>query len=216
MEYYNREEFIKNYELTKEEYLVLPFKERMEYANQIFGYKVANLKQIGDSIVFGHVIDDRFYEYFEYCGCQVCQKDLGAEVTEIVKVAESEYVDQAEVRETIAHHIKLIGSIKAEIIAEKEQIYYKVQKGRKNHHFTEKFNYSQEVQRIKYSKVENLPAYEQRWLIPVELENLIKSLDDGNQEYLDLLVSEEYLNYLKRQGYAVEQENNTKRYLLYK
>lgn len=52
MEFYDCEKFIENYELTKEEYLVLSFDERMEYANQLFGYKIANLKNVGDRIVF--------------------------------------------------------------------------------------------------------------------------------------------------------------------
>lgn len=216
MENYNREEFIENYELTKDEYLVLSFDERMEYANQLFGYKVSELKNIGDTIVFGQTIDSRFYEYFENCGCRINDEDLGAEVTEVVKIGENNYESKAGVKDQLVKHIKLIGLIKAEIIEERKRNYYQVKKGRKSHKFAEKFNYVKEAERIKDCKISNLPAHEQRWLMKVEIENLIKSIDRGNQESFDLLVNDAYINYLERSGYQVTPDKEAKRYLLHK
>lgn len=126
MTHYNREEFIENYELTKEEYLVLSFEERMEYAHQLFGYKVDDLKQVGDTIVFGHIIDSCFYEYFETCGCRVNEEDLGVEITEIVKIGENKYEHQECASEKLTNHTKLVGSTKSEIIDEKICNFYQV------------------------------------------------------------------------------------------
>lgn len=216
MEYHNHEQFIENYELTKEEYLVLSFEERMEYANQLFGYKVLDLNNIGDTIVFGSVIDSRFYEYFEYCGCRVTQDDLGAEITEVTKIGENNYKPQEGAKQKLEKHIRSIAKTKIDIVGERKNNFYKVVKKRKSRQFREKFDYIKEIQKIRNCKVENLPAYEKRWLMPVELENLITSINNGTEEYLDLFVSEEYIYYLNRNGYKVEKDNNTKRYLLHK
>lgn len=216
MGYYNHEQFIDNYELTKDEYLVLSLEERMEYANQLFGYKVLDLKSVGDKIVFGRVVDSRFYEYFEYCGCQVTQDDLGAEITEIIKIGESNYEPQEGARQKLENHIRLIAKTKLDIVEERKNNFYKVVKKRKSRQFREKFDYIKEIRKIRTCKVENLPSYEKRWLIPIELDNLITSINNGTEEYLDLFVSEEYIYYLNRNGYKVEKDNTTKRYLLHK
>lgn len=216
MEFYNQEQFIDNYELTKDEYLVLSFEERMEYAHQLFGYKVTDLKEIGDTIVFGRVIDSCFYEYFEHCGCQVNQEDLGAEVTEVIKVGDNNYEPQEGAKEKLKHHTRLIAITKVAIVEERKNNFYRVKKGRKSRQFREKYDFIKEIQKIKKCQVENLPAYEQRWLIPVELENIVNSIKNGNEECLDLFVGDEYINYLSRNGYNVEQDTNTKRYLLHK
>lgn len=167
-------------------------------------------------LFFGRVIESRFYEYFEYCGCQIIDEDLGAEVTEVIKVGNNNYEPKEGMKEKLEAHKKLIAITKEAIIEERKRNFYRVKKGRKSRQFAEKFPILKEVQRITNCKVENLPAYEQRWLIAVQFENLIKNLNNGKEEYLDTLVAEEYLNYLKRNGYKLEQDKESMRYILHK
>lgn len=214
MEKYNREQFIKNYSLTKDEYSILSEEERMEYANQLYGYKVSDLKNFGDTAIYASVIDPLFYEYFQKCGCQVTEDDLGAEVTEITKVDENTFTQSQEAEKKLKYHINLIAITKAEMFEERLRNFYKVKNKKKGQHFKETYDYVKNLYVISQGKVGNLPAYEQRWLIPVQLENLIKSLDRGNSEYFDLFVKQEYIDYLIYHDYKVKEES--KRYLLHK
>lgn len=215
MESFNREEFIKNYQLTKEEYLVLSSKGRMYYANSLFGYKVNELKNVGDKIYFAYPVNDIFTEYFNECGCIVTKEDLGIEATEVVKVGENNLTLREDIKDILDEHILQIASTKADMIEARINNFFKVKKGRKSRGFKEKYDYDFNQQKIATGLVSSLPAYEQRWLIPVELSNLIDNLNNGNHEYVDLFANEEYLNYLKRNGYEITLEEQ-KRYLLHK
>lgn len=112
----NREEFVKNYTLTRNEYCLLPQRLRLTYADMLYRFKVDDAKRKGVSGGFGYV-HEAYSEYFKACGCVVQNFDYGNEEYEVKSVSDADFVATEKDKELVSEYEKAIAQARWEIYA---------------------------------------------------------------------------------------------------
>lgn len=132
------------------------------------------------------------------------------EVTEVIKVSDNKLKISDEAQNLLNAHISKIANTKADMIEARINNFFQVKKGHRSRSFKEHYDYFANQCKIEKGRVSSLPAYEQRWLIPIELDNLIQSLNQETEEELDIFTNAEYIDYLRRHGYQIKESENQK------
>ena len=115
---YNREDFIKNYRLTQDEYLMLPYEEELAYTKWMYGSILEELKNIGDERTLNRTFPKIFDDFFRINGIQIERYTYGFDRTVFTRVRDIHYEVLENADKELTSHMKLIATIKAAVFEE--------------------------------------------------------------------------------------------------
>ncbi len=110
---YNRVEYIKNYKLTQDEYLLLPYEEELAYTKKLYGNLLDNLQNIGDEIEIKGYLPKIFDDFFRINGISIKRADHVREKTVFSKVSDAHYEVQEYAIKSLENYIQFIAITKA-------------------------------------------------------------------------------------------------------
>lgn len=205
---YNRNNFINNYELTRDEIFLLPIDERMQYSQRKFGFILDSIPNKGDTTTIRGTLPYEYNFFFERHCCKVETFDCGIEETEIKRVGRfvNEYAYKDEARESLNNYIKVVASAKASVFESiiKDTYLAKIK--------ALSCKLTMPLDTIKEEKIlsevtknrlsdTDLPDDLKEQIIVSELGPIFTSVEEKGVAIIDSHVSKIYLDYLQSLGY---------------
>lgn len=206
--------FIETYQLTEEEYKLLPLNYRMEYCAQKYGDDLASLREIGDVVFIDGHLPEYESEYFTNNGCHVergnsIESDLPT--TKVTRETNKIYPKSASLEYRLNKYLYELAKAKTVIFEDIVKRSFDEQKnclvmGIELDLDTESTD--DILKRITSSPVSEmgLVKYNQDYLIHHELTPLMEALEDNY--YTIKRPSEEYLDFLRRKGYSMNVDDD--------
>ena len=114
---YKRNNFINTYQLTEEEYNLLPLNFRMEYCYQKMGDLLSRIREIGQRIIIDEEVDEYLIEFFKNNGCVVTIETNDADIksTAITRVSPDFYPKSASDEVRLNQHIYNLATAKSKV-----------------------------------------------------------------------------------------------------
>lgn len=213
---YYRSDYVRNYSLTEEEYLLLPYLARMSYSQVHFHRILSDLKEVGNEVIIYAYLPDCFEEFFKDSGCEV-KKDLPENpeddgLTTITRITnEVRYNKEPGMDFRVNTYLYNLAQAKATIFEDVLKKSIEAQVKTINNQGI--LNLDQEtpasiLKRITSSPIKDmcLKPYNQDYLIHQELSILMEELESN---YFTIKrPSDEYIDFLRRKGYMINEDEN--------
>lgn len=215
---YNRSDYIRNYFLTKEEYLLLPYVARMSYAKALFSRFMADLKEVGNEVILHMTLPEYFDEFFIDSGCEV-KRDTPEikefdhdEIVVITRVSDKvNYATDPGLDFRVNRYLYDLALAKAVIFEDvlKKSIERQVKiintQGVLNLHQESPETILRRITSLPLSQM-HLEPYNQDYLIMYELRILMEELE--NNYFTIKRPSDEYIDFLRRKGYMINEDEH--------
>ncbi len=118
---YERDKYIEDYKLNKEEIALLPLDIRLAYADKLYGENVACAVGNQNAVHFIGNVHDVFLPYFDKCGCKVTNYDFKQATYSVKSIRKSDFkVDPKNIAIAL-DYTKEVAKIRSEIF-EKEYV----------------------------------------------------------------------------------------------
>lgn len=211
---YKRSNFINTYQLTEEEYNLLPFNYRMEYCFQKMGDLLARIREIGQKIIIDEEVDGYLIEFFKNNGCEVTigiDEDSGVKSTTITRISNEFYPKSSSNEIRLNQFIYDLATAKSKVF--EEILKYRLQNQLKFLEVGIDFDLEGESPSELLDKISNRPVNaisledSKDYIIHFQLRMLLDELEKS-----DVTIkkpSPRHLYYLKTFGYEIIEGENT-------
>lgn len=210
---YKRNNFINTYQLTEEEYNLLPLNFRMEYCYQKMGDLLARIREIGQRIIIDEEVDEYLIEFFKNNGCVVTIETSDADIksTTITRVSPDFYPKSASDEVRLNQHIYNLATAKSKVF--EDILKYRLKNQLKFLEVGIDLNLEGESPLELLDKISSRPISEialedsRDYLIYFQLKMLLDELEKS-----DVTIkkpSSHHLHYLKDFGYEVIEDEST-------
>lgn len=211
---YKRSEFINNYQLTEEEYHLLPLAARMEYGYKMAGDLLSRVREIGQKIITDEEIPEYLTEFFERNGCEVTrglELETEEKSTKITRISNTFYPKSASMEVRLNQFMTDLATTKSKIF--EDTLRSRLQNELKFLEVGVDFDLEVESPLALLERISTCPITEsslgesQDCIIHFQLKMLIDELD--NNDVTIKKPSPHHINYLKIFGYEVIEEEDT-------
>lgn len=204
MENFNKKEFVKNYKLTKDEYLLLPLSERMAYSQQQLGYMIKQVPKVGDRESFKGILEPHFKEFFTNNGCVVSYYNFGVTATDIKRIDRGKYRLKPKDYEDLQQHCDLIAEYKAYVYEESIKRHLELLDGDPlSTHISSSFLENLLNLVVTSSFDDAFTEEEIDLIVSAELDSLKTQVEANDNVYVDPELSPFYQSRIKSLGYRL-------------
>lgn len=212
---FNRERFIHDYELTRDEYFLLPLEERMEYVKRKYSFILDEIPSIGDIKAIRGTFPFQFNEFFERNGCRVVNfenYDFNIEETEIRRLENVKLEYSEEASKNLDDYIKLVAGAKADMFKSVLVGIYQAKIAALNSENTIPLAPIDEEKILEticstefYST--DLPEEIKEYIMLCQLSSVIERIEKLGFADISFRLSSAYFDYLKNHGYECQKEH---------
>lgn len=203
---FNKEQFIKDYELTRDEYFFLPLEERMEYVKRKFGFILEDIPNVGDKKTFRGTLPFQFNEFFERNGCRIENYDFGIEETEFERLRDVKLEYSEEASTKLDEYIKLVAGAKADTFKKVLVDIYQAKIDALNRGNTMPLQSINEEEILKtICSMTDLPKEIKEYIMVCQLSSVMERIEAFGFADVNYRVSSDYFEYLKKQGYDCQE-----------
>ena len=211
---YKRSDYINNYQLTEEEYYLLPLAARMEYGYKIAGDLLSRIRGIGQKIIIDCEMPEYLIEFFEHNGCEVArglELETEEKSTRITRISNVFYPKSASMEVRLKQFMADLATAKSKIF--EEILRSRLQNELKFLEVGVDFDLEVESPLALLERISTCSAADpslgrsQDGIIHFQLKMLIDELD--NNDVTIKRPSPNHINYLKIFGYEVIEEEDT-------
>lgn len=110
------DDYVKNYQLTIDEYCLMPEHLRLTYADMLYRSIVEEAVSKGAKRGIGY-INPAYQEYFKACGCTMEIYDCGRLEYEVKKIFDVDYTSTEENRQLVTEYVQAIAEVRWKLYA---------------------------------------------------------------------------------------------------
>lgn len=219
METYNSKQYIEDYQITRDEFFLLPDAEKLVHVEKLYGYLFDALKHVGDVKTIRGYIPDWYKDLFFINGCNFENYDFGLEESEIKRINDSRYIQNESACESYEKHRRSIAFAKAGVF---ESIVKKF--------FQDKIDALQNGQDLSFSTLEfehilrsvtdeafssdYLTKEEKDYIMEQEVTPFLEGFHHHSIRGVSKLLSQAYYEYLTSKGFVCESLDSENRKVL--
>lgn len=205
---YNREDFIKNYRLTQDEYLMLPYEEELAYTKWMYGSILEELKDIGDERPLNRAFPKIFDDFFRINGIQIERHTYGFDRTVFTRVNDIHYEVLENADKELTSHMKLIATIKAAVFEKVTSLNYI---GNSDDFFLKTPDFYKILRAITYYSVNHMDISKEakEKIMMGECMALLEMLFTDGEVLIHSSITKDYIDYLKQSGFVVEENESS-------
>lgn len=209
---YTRNSFINNYNLTREEFNLMPEEMQDSYSSMMCTSIINFVNLVNHEVEIDDGIDSMFASYFSKCGIELVEKEVDGKMTTIARCTSSPISNHLSTcSEIVKRHINYIGQAKAQIFEEKAKKLlndYLLFLTTGTPVELERLNLASILSSLTSLSLKelNLDEEQRDYLVHHELLGIMEYINAYQKASLPLSTPDIYLDYLRRRGYIIKED----------